>query len=301
MLIPIVLFVITFLIIYLFLYQIVLKRALYKKRLEALDNMNEFTVRDDEMSQGLLKRLFGGIWTRAEKVILKLNPAQSTNNLKLKFIQAGLSNASPASFIMRKTFFTMTGAVVMYMIYKDLAQSRMQLLIIVSMTMLVIYRLFDSSITSRIKRRRKNLTKQLPDVLDLLTVSVEAGLSFDAALKKVVTSVTNELSDEFEKTLKEMTMGKSRRDALKDLSIRCETEDLTTLTGYLIQADELGVPIGNILRQQSIQLREKRRQRAREKSMQAPVKMLFPIIFFIFPSIFIVILGPAVISIIQNF
>lgn len=301
MLIPILVFVVFFLIIYLFLNQVVMKKVLYKKRIEALNNENEYTVRDDELSAGLVTRLFGGTWKKIESVILKFSPKGSTNNLRIKFAQAGMPNASPASFLIKRTLFTILIPIMMYFIVRNTFESTVQVYTFVGFTVLVIYRVFNSTIDSKIKRRQKNMTKQLPDILDLLTVSVEAGLSFDAALKKVVTSTENDLAEEFEKTLKEMTMGKARRDALKDLSIRANTEDVTTLTGYLIQADELGVPVGNILRQQSIQMREKRRQRAREKSMQAPVKMLIPIVFFIFPSIFIIILGPAILGFIQNF
>ncbi|RKD28784.1 type II secretion system F family protein [Thermohalobacter berrensis] len=134
-----------------------------------------------------------------------------------------------------------------------------------------------------------------------MTVSVEAGLSFDGALERLINNIEGILSHEFSRVLSEIRMGKSRKEALKDMSTRCGVSDLTALIGALIQADELGVGVSNVLRVQSVQMRQKRRQRAQEKAMKAPVKMLFPLIFFIFPAIFVVLLGPAVIKIIEIF
>lgn len=150
---------------------------------------------------------------------------------------------------------------------------------------------------NRIKKRKSELLRQLPDALDLLTVSVEAGLGFDAALQQVVEKFKGTLAEEFRVTLQELQMGKSRREALRDLGQRTAVEDLHVFVGAMIQADQLGVPITRILRTQAEQVRTKRRQRVEEKAMKAPVKMLIPLVFCIFPSIFIVLLGPAVIKV----
>jgi len=148
------------------------------------------------------------------------------------------------------------------------------------------------------REERKNaIEKGLPDVLDILTVSVEAGLGFDAALSKVVEKTKGILSEEFYKTLQEMKMGKSRREALRGLAERTGVDDMNQFVGSIIQADQLGIRIGNVLRVQSEDMRQKRKQRAEEKAMKAPIKILFPLILFIFPAIFIIILGPAVINI----
>ncbi len=153
----------------------------------------------------------------------------------------------------------------------------------------------------RAAARQEEIQDSLPDVLDLLTVSVEAGLGFDAALVKVVEKIKGVLSAEFARLLQEIKMGKPRRDALRDLGHRCGVDDVVAFTGAVIQADQLGVSIGNVLRLQSEQMRTKRRQRAEEKAMKAPVKMLIPLVLFIFPTIFIVVLGPAAIQIMENF
>jgi len=150
----------------------------------------------------------------------------------------------------------------------------------------------------KIARRKANLMHELPDVLDLLTVSVEAGLGFDGALIKLSEKMKGDMVDEFTRMLQEMRIGVPRREALRSLAKRCNTQDVTLFTGALIQADQLGVSIAKVLRIQSVEMRDKRRQRAEEQAMKAPVKMLFPLVFFIFPAILIVLLGPALLQII---
>jgi tight adherence protein C len=137
--------------------------------------------------------------------------------------------------------------------------------------------------------------------LDLLTVSVEAGLGFDQALLKIVEKTKGPLTEECIRVLHEIRIGKARRDALREMGKRTGVEDLQTFVAAIIQADQLGVSIGNVLRIQSRQLRQKRRQKAEEKAQKAPVKMLIPMILFIFPSLFILLLGPGVLQLIDNF
>jgi len=151
------------------------------------------------------------------------------------------------------------------------------------------------------KERQKEVKQALPDTLDLLTVSVEAGLGFDQALAKVVEKTQGALAEEFKATLQEVQVGKSRRDALKDLGDRSGVESMVNFVNALIQADKLGVGIGNVLRVQAEDMRSRRRQEAEEQGMKAPIKMLFPLVFFIFPSLFVIILGPAVIQLIEMF
>ena len=160
--------------------------------------------------------------------------------------------------------------------------------------------IFDLFIKFKIQNRQWDMSKELPDVLDLLTVSVESGLGFDAAIQKVVKKTKGPISYEFSKTLQEIKMGKTRRDALKDLGDRTGVEDLNTFIGAIIQADQLGVSIGNVLRIQSKQMRQIRKQRIEEKAMKAPIKMLLPMVFFIFPTLFLVLLGPAAIQLIES-
>ena len=152
----------------------------------------------------------------------------------------------------------------------------------------------------RVKKRQKAILLMIPDALDLLTISVRAGLGFDAALGKVVEKLKGPLSDEFRRALAEVRVGKARRDALRDIVPRTEVVPLTNFIGAIIQAEQLGVSMSKVLQVQSEQLRIERRQRAEEQAAKAPIKMLFPLVGCIFPSLFIVILGPAIILIVQN-
>jgi tight adherence protein C len=152
----------------------------------------------------------------------------------------------------------------------------------------------------RVKKRQHAILLQIPDSLDLLTISVRAGLGFDAALAKVVEKLEGPLTDEFRRALAEVRVGKTRREALRDIVARTEVPPLTNFIGAIIQAEQLGVSISKVLQVQSEQLRIERRQRAEEMAAKAPIKMLFPLVGCIFPSLFIIILGPAIILIMQN-
>jgi tight adherence protein C len=149
----------------------------------------------------------------------------------------------------------------------------------------------------KIRARSMAMILQLPDALDLLTISVEAGLGFDAALAKVVEKMEGPLVQEFRQALAEIRMGRTRRDALRDIVARADARPVSNFIGAIVQAEQLGVPIAKVLQIQSQQLRIERRQRAEEAAAKAPVKMLFPMVGCIFPTIFIVILGPAIVTV----
>ena len=153
---------------------------------------------------------------------------------------------------------------------------------------------------SQISRRKDAIVRALPDALDLLTICVEAGLSFEQAMGKVYEKWDNDIAIAFGRVLQEIQLGKRRSDALRDMSNRMDVPDVTTFVAALIQAEQLGVSIAKVLRIQADQMRVKRRQRAQEKAQQAPVKMIVPMVFLIFPSIWIVLLGPAVVILLES-
>lgn len=155
-------------------------------------------------------------------------------------------------------------------------------------------------LTSRITRRQKEIRKAMPDALDLLTICVEAGLGFDAAMSKVSEKWENELSLAFARVIREVQLGKVRRDALKDMSDRLGIPEMTSFVAAIIQSEQLGVSMAKVLRIQSDQMRVKRRQRAEEEAHKAPVKMIIPMALLIFPSIMIIILTPAAMQIMES-
>ncbi len=156
-------------------------------------------------------------------------------------------------------------------------------------------------LSMRIKKRQKQVQKRLPDALDLIVVCVEAGLGLDAALAKVAEETGGPLAQELRRALLESSMGKLRRVALRDMASRLQVPDLTSFVAALCQADQMGTSLATVLRAQAAQMRVKRRQRAEQEAMRAPLKMLFPLVFFIFPAVFVVILGPAIINLMGTF
>jgi tight adherence protein C len=163
------------------------------------------------------------------------------------------------------------------------------------------YLLPGAYIGGKARSRQKEIQRTLPDVMDLLTISVEAGLGFDAALAQVVKNVPGSLSEEIGRLLQEMQIGVSRADAFRHLSDRTDIDDLHAFVLSMIQADLFGVSIANVLRAQSHEQRQKRRQRAEEIAMKIPVKIVFPLIFCVLPALFVVILGPGIITAIRSF
>ncbi len=157
----------------------------------------------------------------------------------------------------------------------------------------------DLWVSRIVSERKRSIRKALPDTLDLLTVSVEAGLGFDAALARVASEIDGRLADELRLMLREMQLGQARKEALRNLAERTDLPEVEGFVLAMIQADVLGISIGKVLRVQARQLRTRRRQEAEEMAMKAPVKMVFPLILCIFPALMTVILGPAVISIFE--
>jgi tight adherence protein C len=162
------------------------------------------------------------------------------------------------------------------------------------------FRVPDIWLAILIKKRKLEIQLALPDMIDLITISVEAGLGLYAAIQRVSMRFANPLSEEFLRSMQEVRLGRTNTEAMRDLVRRADVEDLTMFISSLIQAETLGVPIANVLRAQSDRLRDKRRQRAREQAQKAPLKMLFPLAIFIFPALFVVILGPAFIKFLNS-
>ncbi|TNM45091.1 type II secretion system F family protein [Nocardioides albidus] len=159
----------------------------------------------------------------------------------------------------------------------------------------------DLYLHNKASHRADQIKRGLADAVDLLTISVEAGLGFDAALQQVARNTSGPIAEEFSRVLREMQLGMSRAEALKAMGGRSNVEDLNTFVGSMVQADAFGIPIGQVLRVQSSEIRVKRRQYAEEKAQQVPVKIMIPLILFILPCLFIVVMGPAVLSALDAF
>jgi tight adherence protein C len=230
------------------------------------------------------------------RLVLKLNPRTSTEAISLKLLGAGLGRRiTPTSFLAAKGLLAATGALV-GVIVGSMAGSGTGLLLTVALAAAGFFAP-DYFVTLKARGRRERVKADLPDALDLLAVSVEAGLGFDGAIAKITEHMEGPLADEFSLTLGEMRIGESRQDALKRMADRVDAPELSSFTRAIIQADQLGTSLGRILRVQAADSRLRRQAAAEEKAMKAPIKMLFPTVLFIFPAIFLVILGPAFMNI----
>jgi tight adherence protein C len=224
--------------------------------------------------------------------VLKVNPRTSMESISLKLLGAGLGRRlTPTSFLALKGGAAATGALV-GVLFSSMAGSATGLFFTVALAGAGFFAP-DYFVNLKARSRRERVKADLPDALDLLAVSVEAGLGFDGAIAKITEHMEGPLADEFSLTLGEMRIGESRQDALKRMADRVDAPELSSFTRAIIQADQLGTSLGRILRVQAADSRLRRQAAAEEKAMKAPIKMLFPTVLFIFPSIFLVILGPA--------
>jgi tight adherence protein C len=232
-------------------------------------------------------------------VVLKLNPRTSSEAIGLKLLAAGLGQRiSPTAFLAAKGLFALAGAGIGLLLVGAAGSSGMLFGLF-----LVVVGFFgpDYLVSMYARRRRDQIRAALPDALDLLAVSVEAGLGLDGAIAKLTEHMDGPLADEFRMTLSEMRIGESRADALRRLGERSDTPEVSSFTRSIIQADQLGTSLGRILRVQAADTRLRRQAAAEERAMKAPIKMLFPTVLFIFPAMFLVILGPAILNIDELF
>lgn len=253
-----------------------------------------------EVEGGLFRRVVRPALERLAGLAGRFTPVGTLDAMRKRLQQAGNPwGLQPAEFLAAKVLL-MAGApaaVLMFLPGGEGGSPVLRALLGLAFAAL----LPELVIRQRIEARQKEITRGLPDVLDLLTVSVEAGLGFDSSVAKVVEKSQGAIAEEFRRMLQEMRMGKPRRDALRDLGTRTGVPDMIAFTVALVQADQLGVSIGRVLRVQSEEMRRKRRQRAEEAAMKAPIKMLFPLVIFIFPTLFVILLGPALIQVASIF
>lgn len=287
-------FIITTVIV-IILYDIIYgRRKQVMARLENIQSMNPLLEDEEILRQPMMERLIKPAYKNFLKFIGNVAPKQ----IKEKYENIINNAGSPQNVTFTRVFaiqimFSLLLGGFMFLIAKTK-------IILILLAVLIGFLLPISIVKTKADKRKKLIKRMLPDLLDLLYVSVEAGLSFDMALKKTSEKMLGPLSQEINKTLEEIRLGRNRKDALKGMVNRTGVEDLSYFVTSVIQTEQLGSDIANMLRIQSNTMRQKRRQRAEEAAMKVPVKMLFPLVFFIFPSLFIVVLGPAMIRIVDT-
>ncbi len=271
--------------------------------------IDEFAAREEivsieeiELSLPITDRIFVPILRRISEFLVRYTPQKTLESTTRMLELAGNPrNMRAAEFIALRIGFTVFLGVFVFFAMSRLGGGPVTRRLLFTLGGCVLGWVMPALLLrSKADRRKEAIIKKLPDALDLMTICVDAGLVFNAAMQKVDEKWDDPLANEFGRVIHEMQLGKSRRQALRDMAERIDVPDVTSFIAAIVQADQLGVGIGKVLRIQSEQMRVRRRQRAEEKAQQAPVKMMFPMVFLIFPSIFIVLLGPAMFQILRS-
>jgi len=245
------------------------------------------------------ERVMMPITAHVAKLMFKVNPKASSESVAKKLMAAGLRNSSPNGFIASQGIFAVAAGFFGLLLF-GAAKPAVAPFFAIGMGVLG-FMGPSFVLNARVRSRSAAVAAELPDALDLLSVSVEAGLGFDGAVQKLTEHMKGPLIEEFELALGEMRIGESRVEALKKMSERSASQEMASFVRAIIQADQLGISLGRILRIQAGDTRLKRQLLAEEKAMKAPIKMLFPTVAFIFPAMFIVILGPAFLNLSKIF
>jgi tight adherence protein C len=260
------------------------------------------TLREIELQVPLFDRTVKPLAARLAGVGQRLASPRRVDQTEEKLIVAGNPGGMSATdFLGLKVAGAATFGLIAFALIGVAGRNLAMGLLFAAVFTLLGYILPEFWLGRRIRARRHQILLALPDTLDMLTISIRAGLGFDGALAKVVEKARGPLADEFRRCLAEIRVGRARRDALRDMVDRTQVPPLTTFVGAIIQAEQLGVPIARVLQVQSEQLRLERRQRAEEMAAKAPIKMLLPLVGCIFPAMFVVILGPALIAFLVAF
>ncbi len=270
-------------------------------RLTQLGSMQAKNLEELELQQPFFDRTIKPLAGRLSGTVARVTSSNFSERTEKRLALAGNpGEMRTADWLGIKAIVAVVTAGILFVLFGILGGSILNGVALGLVGLGIGYILPEFWLSSKVRARQKAILLQIPDALDLLTISVRAGLGFDAALGKVVEKMKGPLIDEYRRALAEVRVGKVRREALRDIIPRTEVVPLTNFVGAIIQAEQLGVSISKVLQVQSEQLRIERRQRAEEAAAKAPIKMLFPLVGCIFPALFIVILGPAVILIIGN-
>jgi len=273
-----------------------------KRGIRAMEDYDVSDVRDQEMLESFGARVFAPAAKSLSDFARRITPVGYTEGVKRKIVLAGNPPGYEVDrFLILKVLGLASGILWIVLAVAFLGDNPLLAILGVGFAWGASFFGPDIVLDGRIQRRREEIERRLPDTLDLLVISVEAGLGFEQALERTSQAVPGPLSDESRRMLQETRMGASRADALRALDESTQVDDLRTFIMAMLQADAFGVSVARILRSQADEIRIRRRQVAQEASQKAPIKMLFPLAVCIFPAVFVVVLLPAVIQIFRQF
>jgi tight adherence protein C len=278
------------------------EKATVRASLRQLDGYEVDNVRDQELLRPMRERTVAPLMDRLVSLGKRFTPDGYTDKVRARLTASG--NTSPDAvdrFIAIKVIGAALVPIMVIVIFGVVGMGGMMALIVTGLLAAVLVMGPDAMLNRRVEERQHEIRQKLPDVLDLLVISVEAGLGFEQALDRTVSSVPGALTQEFARMLGEVRAGASRANAMRSMEKRTDVPELRSFVLAILQADTFGVSIGRVLRAQADEMRIKRRQMAQEKAQKAPVKMLIPMVFCIFPALFVVIIGPAAINIRDSF
>jgi tight adherence protein C len=279
-----------------------------EKRLDQIRDSQTPTT-EEELSQPFFQRVVLPIGSAFAKVFRNQMPAEAAERTQKKLIMAGLYPRMTPSQLLGLCWLGMGVGVVLMLLLLLVLGAQRGGRIEVNDPLNILYLIVGAGggymapqfvLSRRVRQRQAEILVVLPYAIDILSISVEAGMGFDAGVGYTMRKIKGPLSEEFSRTLNEIRLGKPRLDALEDLGNRTGVDELKTFITAVVHASRLGGNITNTLRVQADGIRVRRRQRAQEQAMKAPVKMVFPLVFFIFPALFVVLLGPAMINIWKN-
>ncbi len=248
-----------------------------------------------KLQEPLVKRLLRPLGSTAGTKLGSVTPRAQLDRIHAQLVHAGLGGTIRAEEFATLQVAAVAGAALLGTFITLVTQPRMAFAVLLVLGLPFFALLGPQAwLTRQVDDRKDSIRADLPDALDLMAIAVEAGTGFEGAIGVVCSNFTSPLGEELSRTLKEMELGLSRREALQNLKRRTEVPELSNFVLALVQADALGMPIGRVLKTQAVELRNKRRAWAREKAAKLPVKMMLPLVLFIFPAILVVTLGPAV-------
>lgn len=301
---------IIFTILYLFISTMLKKKEFVQERLQSInkypdkfaDNTSNTAAANPEGDTSLTQRVFLPLYHNIERHLLAFAPHAIRQSLAQRIIYAGKQNIWSVNAVATAWVLSMgTGFLLAFLYVSHTSTFTFAQRIIILLLGLSVGALLPfSALNTIIRRRQKLILHQLPEVLDLLCVSVQAGLSFDASLMKITTQMTGPYIDECEKMLRDVRMGMTRRTALQNLSKRCNLQEVHLFTTAVIQSEKLGTSMSKTLLAQADNTRERRMQSAKAAALKAPIKILFPLILFIFPALFVIVLMPSLLVFIKS-
>ncbi len=274
------------------------EKATVRASLRQLEGYEVESVRDQELLAPMKDRTIAPVLGTLTKVGRRYTPDGYVDKVRERLVASG--NSSPDAvdrFVAIKVVCVALVPVVFILVFGVLQMKGLMALVMAGLLGAILVYGPDAILNRRVEERQLEIRKSLADVMDLLVISVEAGLGFEQALDRVVNAVPGPLSQEFSRMLGEVRAGASRADAMRAMEKRVDVPELRSFVLAILQADTFGVSIGRVLRAQADEMRIKRRQIAQEKAQKAPVKMMIPMVFCVFPALFVVVIGPAIISI----